>query len=59
MGLAVLDAWVGAKEMPLAELIPEMHSLLCRLREIEPDEQVKSKMDRLIDGTVLSGDSAG
>lgn len=57
-GLAVLEAWTSAKEMPLAELMPEMHSLLRRLREIEPDENVKSRMDRLIDGTVLSDDSA-
>lgn len=58
-GLAVLEAWMSAKEMPLAELMPKMHSLLRRLREIEPDEKVKSRMDRLIEGTVLSGDSSG
>lgn len=58
-GVAVLEAWVGARETPLEELMPEMHGLLCRLREIEPDENVKGRMGRLIDGAVRFGDGAG
>ncbi len=56
LGIAVLEAWACAKETPLAELMPEMHSLLCRLREIEPDEMVKSRMERLINGAVRFND---
>ncbi len=51
-GIGVLESWVSAKQIPLSELLPEMQELLCRLREIEPDEEVKGKMTRLIAGNI-------
>lgn len=53
MGLSVLEMWVAAKKIPLSELVPKMWTLLCELREIEPKEDVKKRMDRLIDGNLI------
>lgn len=51
-GLKVLEAWVNEKKVPLKELIPEIYSLLCRLRDIEPNDNTKSAMDKLIEGNI-------
>lgn len=50
MALKALESWVKDKKTPLSELLPEMHKLLLTLREIEPDEKVKNRMDELISG---------
>lgn len=47
-GISVLEAWTDAKETHLSGLLPEMCELLCRLREIEPNEKTKTAMDGLI-----------
>lgn len=54
-GIAALEAWVSTTKKPLTEILPEVQELLCRLREIEPDEKVKENMDRLISGHTTFG----
>lgn len=56
IGLSVLEKWVSAKKIPLSELLPEFQKLLCKLREIEPDNNVKNSMDRLISGAIIFND---
>lgn len=48
--LRALQAWVNAKQTPLEELLPEMYALVCRLKDIEPDDKVREKMEKLIRG---------
>ena len=48
--LFVLESWVSRNKKPLNELLPKLHSLLCDLREIEPDDNVRKRMDNLIEG---------
>lgn len=55
-GLHVLEKWVSAKAVSLPELLPEFQRLLCRLREIEPDDNIKNRMDRLISGATVFDD---
>ncbi len=50
MALNTLESWVKEKSTPLSELHPEIHKLLLTLREIEPDEKVKKRMDELVSG---------
>ena len=50
MALKALESWVKEKNTPISELLPEMHKLLLTLRDIEPDEKVKKRMDELISG---------
>ena len=50
MALNTLESWVKEKSTPLSELLPEIHKLLLTLREIEPDEKVKKRMDELVSG---------
>lgn len=52
MGLSVLEMWVAAKSIPLSKLVPKIETLLCELRKIEPEEDVKKRMDRLITGNL-------
>ena len=48
LALNALENWVKEKSTRLSELLPEMQELLLTLREIEPDEKVKKRMDELI-----------
>lgn len=52
MALNALRSWVNTKKTPLSELLPEMFALLQRLSEIEPDEKVREKMEKLIGGEI-------
>ncbi len=56
IGIAVLESWVNMKQIPLKELMPEIYKLLCQLRDIETDEKVVNKMDRLIAGNIIFED---
>ncbi len=56
MGIAVLESWVSVKQIPLKELMPKIYRLLCHLRDIEIDEKVVDKMDRLIAGNIIFED---
>jgi hypothetical protein len=51
-GLNVLESWVNSASVPLKELLPGFYQLLKRLRDTEPDEKVKARMDRLTAGEV-------
>ena len=48
LALNALENWVKDKNTPLSELLPEIHKLLLQIREIEPDEKVKKRMDELV-----------
>ncbi|MBQ7703188.1 MAG: hypothetical protein IJT40_02315 [Firmicutes bacterium] len=50
--LQVLELWVEAEGNALAEIFPDMWILLTKLRDIEPVDEMKAKMDRLIEGEV-------
>ena len=52
IALNVLESWVGSSEKPLSEILPEFQDLLQRLREIEPDENVRNRMEQLTSGCV-------
>ena len=51
--LFVLEMWVEAEGKALAEILPDMWILLTKLRDIEPVDEVKQKMDRLIEGAII------
>ncbi len=51
--LAVLESWAEKEAKPLAELLPETQTLMRRLREIEPDGDVKARMDGLLSGKIV------
>lgn len=46
--LNVLESWVQAEQKPLSELLPDMHELLSQLSVIEPDDSVRSRMNKLL-----------
>ncbi len=48
MALSVLEEWVKAQGCPLAECYPDLHRLLLKLRENEVREDVRARMDALI-----------
>ncbi len=50
--LLVLEAWVYEKQKPLSELLPDMYELLSKLIEIEPDDKLRSRMEKLLAGAV-------
>ncbi len=50
--LYVLESWVCAKQNPLSELLPDMHELLTKLSAIEPDDKLRSRMEKLLTGAV-------
>lgn len=52
MALNALQGWTDAKQTPLSELLPDMFALLQRLKEIEPDEKVREKMEKLLNGDI-------
>lgn len=52
IALNVLQAWVNAKQTPLEKLLPEMFALLKKLKELEPDEKVREKMEKLLNGEI-------
>lgn len=52
-GLKVLKTWVALKRTPLSELMPDIYDLLLKLRDIEHDDDVKTEMNRLLEGEVL------
>jgi hypothetical protein len=53
-GMGALEAWVSAKKTPLLELMPDMYHLLCRLCEVEVDENVKKRMKGLLEGNTIA-----
>lgn len=52
IALNVLQAWVNEKQTPLEQLLPETFALLQRLKEIEPDEKVREKTEKLLNGEI-------
>ena len=50
MALNALQSWTDAKQTPLSELLPDMFALLQKLKDIEPDEKVREKMEKLLNG---------
>lgn len=48
MALRVLDSWVNITQKPLKELLPEIHTLLKELIEIEVNDSAKETMSKLI-----------
>lgn len=50
IALKALRGWVNAKQTPLEKLLPEMFVLLKKLKDIEPDEKVREKMEKLLSG---------
>lgn len=48
--LSVLESWVSSQGNPLSDILLGVSDLLCRLQKIEPDPEVKARMDRLIGG---------
>lgn len=50
IALKALRSWVNAKQTPLEKLLPEMFALLKKLKELEPDEKVREKMEKLLSG---------
>jgi hypothetical protein len=53
--LTVIECWVQAEQKPLSALMPDMWELLSELSEIEPDDNVRTRMKRLLDGAVEFG----
>ena len=53
MALSVLESWVMEKEAPLATLLPDMYTLLQRIRDIEPNEKVRARIDKLLSGAII------
>ncbi len=54
ISLQVLEAWVSKTGNPLQNLLPEFHRLLSSLRDAEPDDRVRERMDRLLSGQTAS-----
>jgi hypothetical protein len=54
--LAVLESWVSAEQEPLSESLHDMCMLLAKLREIEPEDKIRMRMDRLIAGKTTLGE---
>lgn len=52
MALNALQSWVNTKKTPLSELLPKTFGLLQRLKEVEPDEKVREKMEKLLNGEI-------
>lgn len=52
----VLEKWVLAKEKPLADFLPDFQTLLMRLKDVEPDEQIKKRMEKLVSGSITFAD---
>ena len=50
LGLHVLQDWVNMRGISLHELLPDMHTILCHLRDIEVDDKAQNLMDNLIRG---------
>ena len=51
-GLYALECWVTKEEKPLSEFLPEFHDLLTRLRDAEPAEFNRKRIDALLSGAV-------
>lgn len=47
----VLEKWNS-----VVRAASKFQELICQLRKIEPDDKVKSRMDRLISGTIIFKD---
>lgn len=52
IALNVLQAWVNAKQTPLEQLLPKTFALLKKLKELEPDEKVREKTEKLLNGEI-------
>ena len=50
--LYALECWVTRKEKPLSELLPDFFDLLTRLRDTEPAEHNRERIDNLLSGAV-------
>lgn len=50
--LYVIEEWVSAKKIPLSQLLPEFQELLIKLSGIEPNADVKQRMESLIAGNI-------
>lgn len=51
--LYVLEFWVSAEQKSLSELLPDMWELLSKLIEIEPDDNARMRMEKLLSETVV------
>lgn len=56
--LRALQDWVNEKQTPLETLLPEMFALVCELKDNEPDDKVREKMEKLIRGEIDETDDA-
>lgn len=52
IALNALQGWVKATQTPLEQLLPKMFVLLCGLKDIEPDDKVRVKMEKLLNGEI-------
>lgn len=50
IALNALRGWVKTTQTPLEQLLPKMFALLCGLKDIEPDDKVRVKMEKLLNG---------
>lgn len=50
--LRALQGWVDIKQTPLERLLPETFALVCRLKENEPTDSVRERMEKLINGEI-------
>lgn len=49
--LSVLESWISSQGKPLSDVLPGVYDMLCRLQKIEPEANVKARMERLIEGS--------
>ncbi len=50
--LYLLEFWVATERKPLAEIFPKFYDLLTQLREIEPTEHNKVRIEKLLSGAI-------
>ncbi|MDE7398703.1 MAG: hypothetical protein K2N06_04155 [Oscillospiraceae bacterium] len=52
LALNVLQNWVNLRRMPLETLLPEMFTKIRHKIRIEPDDDVREKMEKLLNGEI-------
>lgn len=52
MALNALQGWVNSKQTPLEALHPEMYALLRSLKDGEPGDKLRERMEKLISGEI-------
>lgn len=52
IALNALQKWTELKNARLQQLLPETFALLCKIKDIEPDEKVREKIEKLINGEI-------